>query len=232
MDSLVLRTVDFTSAKDWSYGAVPKRLAYLSDRIEGAVDDSTYTAYQRLKALHDYMPMVYTDMYRDAVGSAKAYETKKGAQKPGFSAHNYGVAIDIAVDATMKRHKVNYNQLVHTLISFGWTPYQGVSQSGLYKRETEDWHFNFIGDYGYRPWNPGTSQRGQQALAWIDNYLFNSPIVKIHDMLNELNYNSLTEFKQKHLSPKLQKLNESVIERMLYIYTCKVFDENQNQIGE
>ncbi len=227
MNDLVLRTVDFTNSRDWSYGAVPKRLAYLSDKIEGSVDDTTFTAYQRLKALHDYMPLVYTDMYRSAIGSAQAYETKKGAQKPGYSGHNYGVSIDVAVDASIKRHKITYNQLVHTLISFGWTPYQGVTQSSLYKRETEDWHFNFIGDYGYRPWNPTNPNRGQQVLYWIEkNIEFDN---NINVMLNQLGFSTVEQFKQ-HLPSKLKIAGSDIVNRMLNIYTCKVTDQNGNTI--
>src|SRR5579863_10095981 len=205
MQDLVLRKVDFTEPTDWIYKSVPSRLCYLRDIVEGNVQDQTFTPWQRLKAIQEYMPLVYSDMYRSPIGSAKAYEEKTGVQKPGYSGHNFGCSIDTAVDATIKRHGITYDKFVQTLIAFGWTPYQGVTKDGHYKRGKEDWHFNFVGDYGYRPWLPDSPAGGQQAIAWIkDNIKFSEDQQSINAMLSRLGYTTLTQFKVNHLPAKLQ----------------------------
>lgn len=230
MNSLVLRAVDYTTPLDWVYKSVPKRLCYLRDIVEGTAQDQTFTPWQRLKGIQEYMPLVYSDMYRSPLGSAKAYEEKTGVQKPGYSGHNFGVSIDLAIDATIKRHNITYNKLVNTLIAWGWTPYQGVTKDANYKRGKEDWHFNFVGDYGYRPWESGSPAGGQQAISWIkDNVKFTKDIT---DMLQKLGYGTLQQFKVNHLPAKLQahSTDEEVVIRMLNIYTCKILDTDGNII--
>src|SRR3990172_9368429 len=43
-----------------------------------------------------------SDMFRSAEASLQARRERRGAQRPGFSGHNFGFSIDIDVDRTMR----------------------------------------------------------------------------------------------------------------------------------
>lgn len=233
MQNLELRYCDFLSGNDWIYsGKLPTRLCYLSDKVEGNSTDLTYTPWQRLKAIHEYMPLVFSDMYRSAAGSVKAYcdPNKKGVQPPGYSGHNYGISVDLAVDATLKRNKIDYNKLINTMIAWGWTPYAGITSDAKYQNGvSECWHLNFCGDFGERPWIPESPKRGHQAIDWIaQNIKFDTDEQSISRMLEQLKFNSLADFKNS-LPAKLQKADDVMI-RILNIISCKVLDEHGNEI--
>ena len=85
-------------------------------------------------------PLVYSDIFRSAESSLAAVQAGRGAQPPGYSGHNYGLAVDVAVDETLKRHGWKYAQLLSFLAERGWHCY---CRDG--KRGKEDWHFNFLG---------------------------------------------------------------------------------------
>lgn len=146
-NTIVLRKIDFLTGSDFIYdNKLPTHMLYLRDVVEGTIYDPSFTAWQRLKALQAYRPLIFSDIYRSPASSADAYRRKTGVALPGYSGHNYGVSIDIDVDGSMKRHNLTYNGLCTLLIAYGWTPYQGI-QIDDYRRGKEDWHFNFIGDW-------------------------------------------------------------------------------------
>jgi hypothetical protein len=233
MQSLVLRKVNFTQPSDWVYKAVPERLCYLRDVVEGNVTDPTYTPWQRLKAIQEHMPLVYSDMYRSSLGSLKAYcdPNKKGVQKPGYSGHNFGISVDLAVDATMKRHKISYDKLVNTLIAWGWTPYAGITKDAKYQNGvSECWHFNFCGDFGERPWIPESPLRGHQAIDWIDhNIKFENDQLAINRMLGQLKLDTLDNFKES-LPVKMHSSTNEALVRALNIMSCRIVDTDGNII--
>lgn len=81
-----------------------------------------------------------SDMYRTAEESLLAMQKKTGVQPPGFSAHNYGFAIDIDVDAALKTNKLSKAQLDLALEESGWWCHRKDSLRGM-----EDWHYNYLG---------------------------------------------------------------------------------------
>jgi hypothetical protein len=85
--------------------------------------------------------LVYSDIYRDAMGSLTAHRAKAGVEPPGYSAHGYGLAFDLAVDESVERSGKSYEQLLALLQSHGWYCYCRDGQRGK-----EDWHFNWLGD--------------------------------------------------------------------------------------
>jgi hypothetical protein len=102
-------------------------------------------AWAALKVIEDSTPLVYSDIYRTAEQSREARRLKTGVQKPGYSGHNFGVSVDVAVDATLARHKWTYQQLWQRLKDAGWSCFRSRATRGF-----EDWHFNWSNEHGQR----------------------------------------------------------------------------------
>lgn len=85
-----------------------------------------------------------SDMFRSAEESLRARAEKSGVQPPGYSAHNYGVAIDVAVDDCLKTFKMAKPVFDSMMENHGWYCHRSDGRRGF-----EDWHFNYLGK------NPG-----------------------------------------------------------------------------
>ena len=107
----------------------PARMAFLQPDAAAA-----YAAASKLK-------LVVSDMLRSAEESLMARQQKSGVQPPGFSAHNYGFAIDIATDAVLKATKLTKPALDKELEEYGWYCHRKDGKRGM-----EDWHYNFLGN--------------------------------------------------------------------------------------
>jgi len=81
-----------------------------------------------------------SDMFRTAEQSLIARSQKAGVMPPGFSLHNYGIAIDIATDDVLKVTKLTKPALDKKMEEFGWFCHRKDGKRGM-----EDWHFNFLG---------------------------------------------------------------------------------------
>jgi len=81
-----------------------------------------------------------SDMYRSAEESLRARATKQGVQPPGYSAHNYGLAIDVDVDDCLKTFKVTKPVFDSMMENFGWYCHRSDGKRGF-----EDWHYNYLG---------------------------------------------------------------------------------------
>lgn len=81
-----------------------------------------------------------SDVFRTAEESLKARASKAGVQPPGFSLHNYGIAIDIATDAMIKATGMPKPVLDTVFRAAGWYCHRKDGARGV-----EDWHFNFLG---------------------------------------------------------------------------------------
>lgn len=81
-----------------------------------------------------------SDMFRTAEQSLQARAQKAGVQAPGFSLHNFGIAIDIATDAVMAALKLDKAALDALMKQHGWYCHRKDSKRGM-----EDWHYNFLG---------------------------------------------------------------------------------------
>ena len=100
-------------------------------------------AWAALKVVEEKTPLIYSDIFRTAEQSLEARKRKTGVAKPSFSGHNYGVSVDVAVDATMARHKWTYEQLWKVMKDAGWSCFRSRPTRGF-----EDWHFNWSADHG------------------------------------------------------------------------------------
>lgn len=86
--------------------------------------------------------VVVSDMFRSPESSLQAVREGRGAQPPAFSAHNYGLAIDLALEATMKRWKLTSKvELDQAMAQQGWFCHRRDHALGH-----EAWHFNFLGE--------------------------------------------------------------------------------------
>lgn len=81
-----------------------------------------------------------SDMYRSAEESLRARAQKQGVQPPGYSAHNYGLAIDVDVDDCLKTFGMEKKAFDAMMETFGWYCHRWDSKRGF-----EDWHYNYLG---------------------------------------------------------------------------------------
>jgi hypothetical protein len=81
-----------------------------------------------------------SDVFRTAEQSLAARAMKSGVQPPGFSLHNYGIAIDIHTDAMLAALKLDKPALDKRFTEHGWFCHRKDGKRGM-----EDWHFNFLG---------------------------------------------------------------------------------------
>lgn len=83
---------------------------------------------------------VVSDMYRSATSSLQAVREGRGAQRPGFSAHGFGLAVDLDISASMKRLGVRKKgELDEAMREWGWYCHR---VDGLMGHEA--WHNNHI----------------------------------------------------------------------------------------
>jgi hypothetical protein len=83
--------------------------------------------------------LVASDMWRSADASLAAVTSGRGAQPPGYSGHNFGVSVDLAVDETMHRMELPYSALLQFMGDHGWFCFRRDGARG-----PEDWHFNYL----------------------------------------------------------------------------------------
>lgn len=86
--------------------------------------------------------LVYTDIFRSADASLAAIAKKRGVQRPAYSAHNYGLAFDLDVPATLHKLDIAYVELTDLLQRYGWYCHRRDGNP----TESESWHFNYLGE--------------------------------------------------------------------------------------
>lgn len=92
-----------------------------------------------------YPFVVISDALRSADSSLNAVKRGRGAQPPGYSAHNYGLAVDLSTTATMRRGGIRTKAVLDDLMeSHGWFCHRRD-----HLLEHESWHYNFLG-VGYK----------------------------------------------------------------------------------
>jgi hypothetical protein len=87
--------------------------------------------------------LVVSDVFRTAESSLAAVKAGRGAQPPGYSAHNFGLAIDIDVDTSLHRipgltSKIGLDGYME---AHGWFCHRRDHQLGH-----ESWHYTFLGE--------------------------------------------------------------------------------------
>ena len=113
-------------------GQVPRRMRYLAPDVgpQLLVLDKATGGY------------VYTDMWRSADASLAARRVKRGVQRPGYSPHGYGLAVDLDLYGIMKLYKIHYGDIVEVMKAHNWFCHR---RDGLGPDESEAWHFNYLG---------------------------------------------------------------------------------------
>lgn len=130
---LFLTPLPATTAGIYTIGGVAGRMPTRALLLHPAAAEA-FTTLERAS------PLVYSDIFRSADASLVAVATKAGTQPPGYSAHGFGLAVDVAVDATLGRYGWSYSELRSELGRYGWYCHR---RDGL--RGAEDWHFNYLG---------------------------------------------------------------------------------------
>jgi hypothetical protein len=132
---------------------MPLRLAVMkSDEVIGIYGKNKNIMPARALYLHPDAAKSYrehlsehvqiSDMLRSAESSLNARRRGRGAQRPGYSGHNFGLSIDLAVSKTIKRMGLkNKRALDGFMNERGWYCHRRD-----HKREFEEWHYNFFGD--------------------------------------------------------------------------------------
>lgn len=106
--------------------SLPKRMGYLHP-----------SAYEAIAPIAK--DLVFTDVYRSPESSLLAKRKKRGVQAPGYSAHNFGLAVDLDVANTCKHLRVSKEGLDAIMDKYKWRCFRGDHLPGA----TESWHFTF-----------------------------------------------------------------------------------------
>lgn len=113
-------------------GMVPRRARFLAPDVAQAL----------LTLDKDTGGYIYTDVYRSAESSLQARRVKRGVQRPGYSPHGFGLAVDLDLYGIIKSYKVKYNDILDVMKAHGWFCHR---RDGAGPDEMEAWHFNYLG---------------------------------------------------------------------------------------
>lgn len=86
--------------------------------------------------------LIYKDMWRDAVATMAARRIRKSGQLPGYSPHNYGLSVDLDVEALLEQKKIRYEDLLWLMKKRGWYCFRRDGVEG----QTGYDHFDFLGE--------------------------------------------------------------------------------------
>lgn len=104
--------------------------------------------------------LVYTDIFRGAQGQLAAKRRNpKTTKAVSLSPHGFGLAVDLDVDATLKRRGWLYPRLLEEMAAAGWHCHRRDKDRG-----SEDWHFNYLADQAPTLLKLATAQHG----TWDD----------------------------------------------------------------
>lgn len=128
-------------------------------------------AVQALLAVErDTDGLVYTDLWRDPVASLLARRTRRTSQLPGYSAHNFGLAVDLDVRLVLEKKKILYEDLLRFMCKRGWFCHRRDGEDGKPEHE----HFNFLGEKSEKylaktTLDPASWQNAAELAIW-DRY--------------------------------------------------------------
>jgi hypothetical protein len=134
-------------------------------------------------------------MFRDAEGSLRATQKNKGALPPSYSAHNYGLAVDVAVSETMLANGWRAKFLLDDhMREHGWHCHRDDSALG-----PESWHYNFLG-------HTRKTTKSSVEVSELINKRFSAQLnPSDQDVKKFLNGTTMEIFNQKWHSPRSPK---------------------------
>lgn len=124
-------------------------LCKLPDTVLGIYGPDKNRMPERARYLHPDAAKVFhvagfvvSDIFRSAEASLAAVKAGRGAQPPGYSAHNFGLAIDLDVRSTMKlgNNLKTKADLDDVMEKDGWFCHRRD-----HKLDHESWHYTFLG---------------------------------------------------------------------------------------
>lgn len=130
---------DSPYGKDGAIVPLPKRMRLLHPDALASLDSTSNNIADAL---------VFTDVFRSPEASLAARSAKRGVGRPGYSAHNFGLAVDLDVGTTCRRNWPSANPmqtkvlLDRLMAGAGWTCYR---DDGL-PTKSEAWHYTFGAD--------------------------------------------------------------------------------------
>jgi hypothetical protein len=83
--------------------------------------------------------IVVTDMLRSAEASLIAVAAGNGSRPPGYSGHNFGFSIDVALEPTLSTRGISKPALDRWLVERGWYCARRDAQRGL-----DDNHYDYL----------------------------------------------------------------------------------------
>lgn len=92
--------------------------------------------------------VIVSDMFRSPESSLAAIRADRGAKSPGFSGHNYGLAIDLDVKNTLRQSNFSGKEALDSFMQHnGWYCHRRDHLTGKSKMHPNDesWHYNFLG---------------------------------------------------------------------------------------
>lgn len=143
-------------------------------------------AYEEIAAV-----VQISDMYRSPESSLEAVQRGRGALPPGYSQHNYGYAIDLALAESMRNLGValglgraaTKRELDEWMAAHGW-----YCLRRDHKMKSEAWHYNYLGD-GVEITAKRTSYRlAEEQLAKLYADAWNADAAECQRMLAKLRF--------------------------------------------
>jgi hypothetical protein len=120
-------------------------LQQLSDDLKGPAR-SRFLAPEACAAFRllekDTDGLIYTDLWHDGTQSLLARRTRKTTNLPGYSPHNYGLALDLDLGQVLEQKKISYEDLLYVMKRRGWYSHRRDGKVD----EAGSAHFNFLGD--------------------------------------------------------------------------------------
>lgn len=104
-----------------------------------------------------------SDMFRTAEQSLQAREQKSGVQPPGYSAHNFGLAIDVDVERLCRDFGLKKVGLDERMAACGWYCHRKDGKPG-----SEWWHYNHLGTGSSAKALLAASERSSNTSAAIE----------------------------------------------------------------
>jgi hypothetical protein len=139
----------YTDKKSGRADFMPDRLRLLAPEVADA--------FARANAENQ---LVVSDMYRSPDGSLEAIRTRRGALRPSRSLHNYGLAIDVDVSATMGNLKLKNKQALDEYMAAR----DFICCRLDHKRDFEEWHYSFLPGFDWQGSGKTSSDEGEAAI--------------------------------------------------------------------